>query len=54
MRTIRGEKNEWGGETREKSYALALLESGEITQEDYDTVKEDVESELAALDGEQE
>lgn len=54
VRTIRGEKNEWWGETREKSYALALLESGEITQEDYDTVKEDVESELAALDGEQE
>jgi lipopolysaccharide/colanic/teichoic acid biosynthesis glycosyltransferase len=49
VRTIRGEKNEWLGETRGKSYADLLLEKGEITKEDYDAVKQDAEEELAAL-----
>lgn len=52
VRTIRGESGDWLGETREKSYAASLLENGEITREDYDAVKEDVEAELVALTNE--
>lgn len=50
IKKIRGEKkSSWLGVTSEKSYAELLLESGEITREDFDTVAENAAAEESEL-----